>query len=109
MTEFRGVFIAAHAFNADPGFFRKLAGNIKVPKRHNRKDRNMRVRAKISKWVIDRGFGFARSDDRDFFVHCSQLPDGRKALDVGDEIEFETVPDKKDPSRHRAVAVSLLS
>jgi len=40
------------------------------------------------------GFGFIKSDDRDYFFHLSQCPDNYKPR-IGDELEFTPVKNKK--------------
>jgi cold shock protein len=48
------------------------------------------MRGTITKWVIDKGFGFIAPEDggKDVFVHFSALPGGIEALNVGDRVEF---------------------
>jgi cold shock CspA family protein len=80
-------------------------------RRNKQRKLTVRTRLRVTKWLPDRGFGFARDSvtDRDVFVHVSALLNGLTALNVGDEIEADITQDKRDPSRSRAAAVSLLS
>jgi cold shock CspA family protein len=110
MSEFAGVFIEGRAQNSHADFFRKLGNTMPRERRQSKGKSSMRVRARVRRWYADRGFGFARPDsdtERDVFVHVSQLG-GLKALDVGTLIECDVVADKRDPTRSRATAVTLV-
>jgi CspA family cold shock protein len=65
------------------------------------------------KSVRDRGFGFitpegGTRDDELFFHHSAVLDGGFEQMREGQHVTFEQEPDPRDPSRQRAVQVSLL-
>lgn len=67
------------------------------------------------KSLRDKGFGFIAPDDGgsgsgDLFFHRSAV-DGEDfdRLQEGQRVGFEVQPDPRDPSRHRAVNVRLVS
>jgi cold shock protein len=95
-----------------PGRFLESVGiTYTAAQRQKRKSQTMRQRGIIKKWIELRGFGFAKRDGDadDIFIHASQLLNGLKLLNVGDLVEFDIVADKKDPTRSRAVAVSVVA
>jgi cold shock CspA family protein len=107
-----GVFVKGRAHNSHADFFRKL-GNVTAQARRQsvaKESKNMRMRGKVRKWFAEKGFGFIRSDsdtEQDIFLHVSQLG-GLKAIDEGTLIEFDVVADRRDPTRSRAAAVTLV-
>ena len=61
---------------------------------------------KVKWYDVDKGFGFATSEDGDdVFVHSSTLPDGVVALKPGMRIEFGVVDGKRGK---QALSVTLL-
>lgn len=58
----------------------------------------------------DKGYGFLRRDDgeRDVYVHASVLKrSGLNSLGVGQRVEFDIEPDRRDPSGQKMRAVNL--
>ena len=77
-------------------------------RRNKRNRESMSTHGKVVKWLDDRFFGFAKTDgDESVFVHGSELG-GLKSLAIGTELEFNIVPDKRDPTRFRATGVTVL-
>lgn len=61
---------------------------------------------KVKWYDVEKGFGFATSDDGDdVFVHSSTLPEGVVALKPGSRIEFGVVDGKRGK---QALSVTLL-
>lgn len=64
----------------------------------------------VVKWFnTEKGYGFIETEKEDLFVHYSEIigqGDGRKELEVGQTVEFETAPGKKGL---QAVNVMVLS
>lgn len=64
----------------------------------------------VVKWFnTEKGYGFIETEKKDLFVHYSEIigqGDGRKELEVGQTVEFETAPGKKGL---QAVNVMVLS
>ena len=56
------------------------------------------------------GFGFIRCAERDarMFFHFSEILDVRRAVDVGDEVEFTVAEDPNQPSRYLATRIKHL-
>ncbi len=66
------------------------------------------------KSLRERGFGFIAPDGgttgQDLFFHRTAVAyDGFDRLREGQEVSFDQEPDPRDPSRRRAVRVSLLA
>ena len=66
------------------------------------------------KSLRERGFGFIAPDGgsaaQDLFFHRTAVADGGfDELREGQEVSFDQEPDPRDPSRQRAVRVSLLA
>ena len=57
----------------------------------------------------EKGFGFAQRDSGppDVFIHRSQLPPD-VMLETDDRIEFDVEPNRRDPSKFRAINVELI-
>jgi len=99
-----GPVARAGAFVASLGI-KPIAESVR---RNKRKQLPMSMRAKVNKWIPDRGFGFCRTDDgQSVFIHVSELH-GLESLPIGAEIEFEISPDNRNPSRFRATKVRVL-
>ncbi len=64
------------------------------------------------KWFnVAKGFGFISTDElpKDVFVHISAVKSsGLETLLEGQAVEFDLVPDKKDPSRSMAQNLRVL-
>lgn len=64
------------------------------------------------KWFNEtKGFGFISNDDGsdDVFVHFSSiLVDGFKTLAEGQKVQFDVEQDPKNPSKMRAVNVTII-
>ena len=63
---------------------------------------------KIKRLIRDRGFGFIEQSDSttEVFFHSSALPTGAfDQLAEGQSVEFEIVPDPRDPRRTQAANV----
>jgi cold shock protein len=78
-------------------------------RRHSKKVRRM-FTGKV-KWFSQKRYGFITPDDggRDVFVHSNDLPGGADSLPEGTRVSFEIEADRRDPTRSKAVAVTLLS
>ncbi len=66
----------------------------------------------ITRLVRDRGFGFIKAADssEDIFFHSSSVNETTfDELSEGQEVEFDTEPDPKQPNRSRATSVRLSS
>ncbi len=66
----------------------------------------------ISRLVRDRGFGFIKAADgsEDIFFHSSSVNETTfDELSEGQEVEFDTEPDPKQPNRSRATSVRISS
>ncbi len=66
----------------------------------------------ISRLVRDRGFGFIKAADssEDTFFHSSSVNGTTfDELSEGQEVEFDTEPDPKQPNRSRATSVRISS
>ena len=66
----------------------------------------------ITRFVRDRGFGFIKAADssEDIFFHSSSVNETTvDELSEGQEVEFDTEPDPKQPNRSRATSVRLSS
>ncbi len=64
----------------------------------------------IKRLVRDRGFGFIRPEgaSEDIFFHSSSLQGGIfDQLNEGQNVEFDTENDPRDPKRNRAVNVRM--
>ncbi len=64
----------------------------------------------ITRLVRDRGFGFIKAADssEDIFFHSSSVNETTfDELSEGQEVEFDTEPDPKQPNRSRATSVRL--
>ena len=64
----------------------------------------------IKRLVRDRGFGFIRPDgaEEDIFFHSSALTGGIfDELNEGQNVEFDTESDPRDPKRSRAINVRV--
>ncbi len=62
----------------------------------------------IKRLVRDRGFGFIRPEgaSEDIFFHSSSLQGGIfDQLNEGQNVEFDTENDPRDPKRNRAINV----
>lgn len=60
----------------------------------------------------EKGYGFITDDKskEDIFVHFSSINvDGYKALEKDQKVSFDIEQDPKDPSKSRAVNVTILS
>ncbi len=65
----------------------------------------------IKRLVRDRGFGFIRPEgaSEDIFFHGSALQGGIfDQLNEGQNVEFDTEPDPRDPKRSRAINVRIV-
>merc|ERR1712232_12295 len=60
------------------------------------------------KWFnTEKGFGFIEADGNEFFVHYTGIDGtGFRSLDEGEEVEFDTQPDPKNPDREKACNVT---
>jgi cold shock protein len=60
----------------------------------------------------DKGYGFITPDgarDKDVFFHQSAVTDTSfDELQIGQRVSFDVQPDPRDPSRERAVNVTLI-
>lgn len=59
----------------------------------------------------EKGFGFITDDatKKDIFVHFSAIKvDGYKTLEDGQKVNFDIEADPKDPSKSRAVNVTIV-
>lgn len=66
------------------------------------------VKGKVKWFNAKKGYGFIEADgmNGDVFVHFSEIQqDGYKALDEGDEVEFEVVEDGKGSKAKSVVKV----
>merc|ERR1712232_352173 len=66
-------------------------------------------KAGVVKWFnVEKGFGFITAEGTDYFVHYSaiQQTGGFRSLGDGEDVEFDTEPDPKNPSKQRATNVS---
>jgi CspA family cold shock protein len=66
------------------------------------------VKGKVKWFNAKKGYGFIEADgmNGDIFVHFSEIQqDGYKALDEGDEVEFEVVEDGKGSKAKSVVKV----
>jgi CspA family cold shock protein len=66
---------------------------------------------KITRIVRDRGFGFIQPDgaEGEVFFHTSSVEQPTfDELNEGQQVEFETEPDSRQPQRSRAVHVRLV-
>ena len=61
----------------------------------------------IKRLVRDRGFGFIRPDgaSEDVFFHSSAAQGMFDQLNEGQQVEFDTEPDPRDPKRSRAINI----
>jgi cold shock protein len=65
----------------------------------------------VKKWIPDRGFGFIRRDDGlpDVFVHVNEVQRaGLSDLQVGQRLSFDIQPDRRDPTRSRAINLKAI-
>lgn len=64
----------------------------------------------IVKWFnAEKGYGFIETEKEDLFVHYSEIigqGDGRKELEEGQRVEFETAPSKKGLQAVNVLVVS---
>lgn len=50
----------------------------------------------------DKGYGFVKAENKDFFVHFSEIQsDGFKVLHEGDKVEFTVGTGKKGPTAEK--------
>jgi CspA family cold shock protein len=64
----------------------------------------VRQRGKIGKWM--KGFGFVqRENEKDIFVHASQLSGGLTALAPGDIVEFTRIDTERGPQANNVMKV----
>lgn len=57
----------------------------------------------ITRKMEDKGFGFIRAQEKDYFFHSSQCVTDFNALNIGDEVTFET---EKSPKGPRATSIT---
>ena len=59
----------------------------------------------VKKIVSERGFGFIKDQENDYFFHFSNMvdPDKFKQLEIGDKVEFDISQDKSN----REVAIDI--
>lgn len=58
---------------------------------------------KINKIQPDRGFGFIKADDKDYFFHTSQCVTDFRELEQGDRVRFELDQNNKKGPRAKDV------
>lgn len=58
----------------------------------------------VKRWFDDKGFGFIKSGEKDFFVHVTKLEDGLDKLEIGQSVEFYTM---NTPKGEQAVDVTV--
>ena len=72
---------------------------------------NERVKGTIRKWKDENGYGFAAvNGGKDIFVHITAVtnaPEGQNALEVGQAVEFEVIPGRKEGQFQAANVVVL--
>jgi cold shock protein len=61
----------------------------------------------VKNWIPDRGFGFIKREDGqpDVFVHVTDVERAGLGdrLQVGQRLQFDLQPDRRDPARFRAI------
>jgi|HubBroStandDraft_6_1064221.scaffolds.fasta_scaffold349834_3 CspA family cold shock protein len=65
----------------------------------------------VKLWRNDRGFGFIRPDEigNDIFVHVKDLQHcGLAGLQMGQRVEYDTMPDRRDSTKFRAIDLRIV-
>ena len=65
------------------------------------------VAAEIRNWHENHGFGFARKDGSDYYVHASQLKFDPRQVHVGMLINFDAMVTKEEGNCDKAVNVTI--
>ena len=61
----------------------------------------------IAEFDDDKGIGVVRGDDgRELFLHCTQIADGTRTIEVGARVTYEVAPGHR--GQYQAVAVEKL-
>ncbi len=55
------------------------------------------MQGKVKFFNKERGFGFIAGEDKDYFIHFSEIKGDEKILFEGDEVEFDPEETKKGP------------
>lgn len=64
------------------------------------------MRGVVKRFSNEKGFGFITADEKDYFVHYSQIVStGYKTLSEGDKVSFDVKPTDKGPQAINVVKV----
>ncbi|EAQ34564.1 cold shock DNA binding protein [Nitrobacter sp. Nb-311A] len=71
---------------------------------------SVKYRGTVVHWNAERGFGFVQrdTDQREIFVHISEVDEAYESLVLGQRIEFEIAESERKPGHPKCVNVDVV-
>lgn len=71
---------------------------------------SVKYRGSVVHWNAERGFGFVQrdTDQREIFVHISEIDAAYESLALGQRVEFETAESERKPGHTNCINVDVV-